>query len=223
MEAQTLVIKPVLRSYLFPLTLASMVFALSLYFLAIFPTNGIYVYQFLKIHNAWLRHLMMNLLKIKIPYSLVFDIMAAQMFATILVFGYYLVKVKSTSITFTNKYICIAEGVFSQTVENIDMVDVRDQEILRSVWERLWGLSRFKLESKDMTVPHLMLRLASTDANDAMEFIRTFRAKSIVDYQLSRDLAGDKSRGRFKEYRDLPPVDDKNVDDKPSHDDNGGK
>ena len=74
------------------------------------------------------------------------------------------------------------------------MIDLRDEQEIQTLENRLIGVSVVNLLSNDKNNPQLHIKLAKPDAFLVMEFLKVHSTRSIVDYQLTRDMRGDEGR-----------------------------
>jgi hypothetical protein len=190
MKSEVLVVQPKLRVYFVEIFYIFLGFFFLFIMLVNLPKNGVYLFQILDIKLPWLRSLMLPLLRKKIPYG----IMEASIYSSFLVlaatFSYYWLKVKTTTFTFTNKFMSVAYGITSSETDNIDMIDIRDQSLHRSMTQRLIGTSRVQIVSNDKSSPNLFLVLTKFDASQVFDYLQVHSTRSIVDYRMSQDLRG---------------------------------
>ena len=68
------------------------------------------------------------------------------------------IKLRSTQYTVTNQRVLIEQGIFSKTVDEIDLRYVDDSSFTQSLLDRLLGIGSVTLVSSDKTTPRFMLR-----------------------------------------------------------------
>lgn len=68
------------------------------------------------------------------------------------------IRLRSTSYTVTNQRVMIEQGVFSKTVDEIDLRYVEDSLFHQSFGDRILGIGSVTLLSSDKTTPRAMLR-----------------------------------------------------------------
>lgn len=193
MESQNLSVKPKLKIYTIDILFSlSIIFAL-LYFLSKVPTSGIYVLNIFDVKNQWIRNKILWLLRYHISYAAIQNLFLSLIGVVSAYIFYLWLKVKTTSLSFTNKYFEMSHGILSRKSDFIDMVDIRDQELYQSIVHRILGISRVTIISRDLSTPILNFLLDSKDGNEVINFLKLYSTKSIVDYQLTRDLKSKKN------------------------------
>jgi uncharacterized membrane protein YdbT with pleckstrin-like domain len=94
---------------------------------------------------------------------------------------------KSTRYKVTDRNIDTEAGVFSKKVETLQLWRVRDIDFRQSFWERILGIARIHVFTKDVTDPELVLRglPASREIfeklKDAAELARQSRVVGLVE------------------------------------------
>jgi uncharacterized membrane protein YdbT with pleckstrin-like domain len=81
------------------------------------------------------------------------------------------IRLHSTSYTVTNQRVLIEQGIFSKTVDEIDLRYVEDSSFTQSFIHRLLGIGDVMLMSSDKTTPRYVLR-AIKDPRGVREIIR---------------------------------------------------
>ena len=190
MQSETLIVQPKLRVYFVNLILVALIGVGLLMFLSKIPPNGLYVLNIFDIKNQWIRNKIIKVLRYHISY-VAFQELIAGCFLMLMAYVVCLwLKVKTTTITFTNKYLEYKHGILNQKNDCIDMIDIKDQEMYRSLLSRIIGISKVTVLSKDLTTPKLDIVLAKIEADDVLEFLKVHSTRNIVDYQLTRDMRG---------------------------------
>jgi uncharacterized membrane protein YdbT with pleckstrin-like domain len=82
------------------------------------------------------------------------------------------VKLRSTSYTITNQRVQIEQGIFSKTVDEIDLRYVDDSSFTQGLLDRILGIGNVTLVSSDKTTPRYVLR-SVRDPRGVREMIRT--------------------------------------------------
>ena len=222
MEPVSFTIKPSLKMYFSRLTLMAFVSVYLLFVLVSFPHDGFYVHQFLDVENHWLRRHLLSLLYFKITYGMIAKLILLILAGMGTVVYYYYLEVKSISYTFTNKFLAIAKGIATKEEQTIDMVDVRDEELVQHPLELGLHLASILIKDKNKkNEPPLWLHgLHKLDAHKALDHIRIYRTETYTDYKHASDMMKDPARGG--KATDKPPVDevDENFDDQKHQIDN---
>lgn len=94
-------------------------------------------------------------------------IVAMQLFAL----GIGWIRLRSTKYTVTNQRVLIEAGVFSKTVDEIDLRLVADSQFLQSFAQRLLGIGNVILMSSDANTPRYVLR-SVRDPRGVREIVR---------------------------------------------------
>ncbi len=82
------------------------------------------------------------------------------------------IRLRSTMYTVTTQRVLTEQGIFSKTVNEIDLRYVEDSSFSQSFIQRLLGIGNVLLMSSDKTTPHYVLR-AIKDPRGVRETIRT--------------------------------------------------
>lgn len=89
------------------------------------------------------------------------------------------IRLRSTTYTVTNQRVLIEQGVFSKTVDEIDLRYVDDSQFYQSFIDRMLGIGNVTLISSDSSTPRYMLR----SIKDPRAVRETVRAEA---YQVSQ-------------------------------------
>ncbi|HYI13569.1 MAG TPA: PH domain-containing protein [Thermoanaerobaculia bacterium] len=81
------------------------------------------------------------------------------------------IRLRSTQYTLTNQRVLIEQGVFSKTVDEIDLRYVDDSLFTQGLLDRILGIGNVTLLSSDKTSPRYMLR-SIKDPRGVRELIR---------------------------------------------------
>lgn len=96
----------------------------------------------------------MGLLIIPLPYS---------------IFMY--LKTRTTRFTLTTERLRLESGILNKNTEEIELYRVKDTELFRGFWQRIFGLGTIAMVTSDPTTPRLELRNIK-DASGVREKIR---------------------------------------------------
>jgi uncharacterized membrane protein YdbT with pleckstrin-like domain len=170
------------------------------------PKTGVLLFQIVDIKNQAIRSHLAPLLRLKLSYEFLAYSIYASALVLVMMLSFYWLKVKTTTITLTNKFMGIAYGIVSREEDNIDLIDIRDQSIHQSLIQRIIGASSVQIVSNDKNNPNLFLLLTKFDAHQVFDFLQIHSTRSIVDYRMSQDLRGSSDK------IGAPYVDDKPED-----------
>lgn len=67
-------------------------------------------------------------------------------------------EVRSTVYTLTDQRLKFSRGVFTKTVDDLELYRVRDTKLQQSLWERAFGLGELTLYTTDASTPEVHLR-----------------------------------------------------------------
>jgi uncharacterized membrane protein YdbT with pleckstrin-like domain len=81
------------------------------------------------------------------------------------------IRIRSTQYTITNQRVLIERGIFSKSVDEIDLRYVDDSSFTQSLLDRILGIGSVTLVSSDKTTPHYVLR-SIRDPRGVREMIR---------------------------------------------------
>jgi uncharacterized membrane protein YdbT with pleckstrin-like domain len=94
-------------------------------------------------------------------------LVAVQLIAVVIAW----IRLRSTSYTVTNQRVLIEQGVFSKTVDEIDLRYVDDSQFTQSLVARILAIGDVTLHSSDQSSPRYMLR-SIRDPRGVREIIR---------------------------------------------------
>lgn len=95
-------------------------------------------------------------------------------------------KLRSTLYIVTNQRVMIEEGIFSKTVNEIDLRYVDDSQFFQGLTQRVLGIGNVTLHSSDATTPTYMLR-SVRDPRAVRELIRTHAYQISQRQIITRD------------------------------------
>lgn len=204
MNSVNLVVKPRLRIYTIEIVWTVIGIGFLFYLLANYPTHGIRIYELLHVKWEWLK----DLLRFRITYDHMEK--AVLTLSGLLVLHLFILWIKARSMTYTfnNKFMTIDSGILTRRQDCIDMIDLRDEQEIQTLPNRLIGVSVVNVISVDKTNPELHIKLAKPEAFLVMEFLKSHSTRSIVDYQLTRDMRGQNGR-RIPRPNEIMNTDDK--------------
>ncbi len=81
------------------------------------------------------------------------------------------IRIRSTQYTITNQRVLIEQGIFSKTVDEIDLRYVDDSSFAQSLLDRILGIGSVTLMSSDASTPRYVLR-SIRDPRGVREMIR---------------------------------------------------
>lgn len=208
MKSEVLVVQPKLKVY----SVQVFYILIGLFFLGLMymnlPKNGIFLFQIIDIKSPWFRAKLVPLLRLKLSTSFLESAIYSSALVLVGMLSYYWLKVKTTTITFTNKFMSVAYGIISREEDNIDMIDIRDQSLHRNLNQRLIGSSIVQIISNDKNNPNLFLCLTKFDAHQVFDFLQVHASRSIVDYRMSQDLRGSADKIGSQYIDEKPDSDD---------------
>lgn len=95
-------------------------------------------------------------------------------------------KLRSTLYVITNQRVMIEEGIFTKTVNEIDLRYVDDSQFFQGLTQRILGIGNVTLHSSDATTPTYMLR-SVRDPRAVRELIRTHAYQVSQRQIITRD------------------------------------
>ncbi|MCA9385587.1 PH domain-containing protein [Candidatus Dojkabacteria bacterium] len=100
---------------------------------------------------------------------------------------YRLLKTKMFVVALNKQGIEFRHGVFTKTVESIDMHRIKDFIKKRSVVDQIFGLAKIVILSTDQTTPKVTLDgLYMNDAEKILDFLQIYASDSIVKHYINR-------------------------------------
>jgi uncharacterized membrane protein YdbT with pleckstrin-like domain len=81
------------------------------------------------------------------------------------------IRLRATTYTITNQRVLIEQGVFTKTVDEIDLRYVDDSQFLQTLTDRILGIGNVTLISSDKTSPRYVLRSVK-DPRGVRELVR---------------------------------------------------
>lgn len=201
MEPEKVLVKPSLRYQIFRMIVVIIGFYYAIEALFKIPKRGIYVFELWVPKNEWARMHMMGLLKTNISAEILQKLIYSIMIILTAYALYYILKTLTTSFSLNYKYIEYSHGVVVRSQDTVDMVVVKDQELKQGLYERILGLATITVMSTDITHPVLkMMGLPKKEADEALEFLRLYSSRSIVDYRMTQDMK--RSKGKMRQIED---------------------
>lgn len=114
-----------------------------------------------------------------IGFGIVFFVMIINILGIILNTLFFKVELSKIGVEFTY-------GIFSKTVESIDMHRIKDFTKKQSFSEQLLGLSTVTIHSTDQTTPTLVLKgLNVYDAQKVIDILQAYSSDSLVKHYLN--------------------------------------
>ncbi|MEA2490457.1 MAG: hypothetical protein QOH21_2249 [Acidobacteriota bacterium] len=98
-------------------------------------------------------------------------ITACLLFIQLIAFLVAWMRLRSTMYTITNQRVLIEQGVFTKSVDEIDLRYVDDSQFMQTFFDRLLGIGNVTLISSDKTTPRYVLR-SIKDPRAVREIIR---------------------------------------------------
>ena len=95
-------------------------------------------------------------------------------------------KLRSTLYIITNQRVVIEEGIFTKTVNEIDLRYVDDSQFFQGLTQRILGIGNVTLHSSDATTPTYMLR-SVRDPRGVRELVRTHAYQVSQRQIITRD------------------------------------
>lgn len=81
------------------------------------------------------------------------------------------IRLRSTSYTVTNQRVLIEQGIFTKTVDEIDLRYIADSQFFQSFFDRILGIGSVTLISSDANTPRYTLR-SIKDPRGVREIVR---------------------------------------------------
>lgn len=82
-------------------------------------------------------------------------------------------------------------GVLNRCTATMDLVKIKDINMKRSLFERLFGIARLEIYSKDKSHPYIVLKgIPKRTAFAMFEKINIFATDTYVEYRRRRDAIG---------------------------------
>jgi hypothetical protein len=185
MKSDVVMVQPKLKVYsveIFYIVLGLIILLVMLDYL---PKGGIYLFQIFDFKNEFVKRMAAPLLRYKLTYGFLESAIYSSFLVLVGMLSFFWLKVKTTTISLSNKYMVFSYGVMAREEDNIDLVDIRDQSLYRS---------QLHIISNDKTNPDLFLLLTNEDAHKVFDFIQIYATRSIVDYRMSQDLRNSKDK-----------------------------
>lgn len=201
-------VKPTLRARIWELLLFAGLAIFFAYLINLIPPYGTYLDRLLGFK--------MNLLHIKISYGVLawpLRIATLGSFA----YGVYIVlQQKMTTYQLNDRNIIYTRGVFVRESDSTDLVAVRDHKLISTIHDRILGLSRLIILSKDLTDPEMpIIGIEAKEAQQIINFLRKYAFQNYTEWRLAQE----RQRRRQNNVRrqdvidDLPPGAFNNGDD----------
>lgn len=173
-------IHPTLRARFLELVLATVVCVFFVYLLKSIPPFGTYLDKLLGLKISFLH--------IKISYE---TLAWPCRIGALLGFGYgafVVLQQKMTVYQLNDRNIIFTRGVITRQSDSTDLVAIRDHKLTRTLHDRILGLSRLVILSKDITDPEMPIKgIKSEDAQMLINFLRKYAFQNYTEWRLSKE------------------------------------
>lgn len=116
---------------------------------------------------------------------------------------WWILLIITSTISINYKFVELKTGIISENLSSIDLIQVRDQDVITPWYNRLLGLGNVFVESKDPSTPHLWLRgLSAKDARFLYNLVRENSYINITDLRRSQ-IVEEKSKKKKQDKTDL--------------------
>lgn len=201
-------IQPTIRARIWEMGIALVVCLFMVYLIKQVPAYGTYLDKMLGFK--------MNLLHIKLSYEL---LVWPLRIGALAAFGYMTVVVlqqKSTLYQLNDRNFIFTRGVLVRESDSTDLVSIRDYKLTRTIHDRILGLSRLIIFSKDMTDPEMpVVGIEAREAQQIINFLRKYAFQNYTEWRLAQE------RNKRRQNAKRPnPLDIGNIVDDDNGDDN---
>lgn len=173
-------IQPTVRARFIEMVLATVVCCFFVYWLKQVPEYGTYLDKMLGFK--------MNLLHIKLSYEL---LAWPLRIGALVSFGYMVVIIlqqKSTLYQLNDRNFIFTRGVLVRESDSTDLVSIRDYKLTRTIHDRILGLSRLVIFSKDITDPEMPVKgIEAKDAQRIINFLRKYAFQNYTEWRLAQE------------------------------------
>lgn len=198
--------QPAIRARVWEMGLAIIVCCLMVYLLKQIPAYGTYLDKMLGFK--------MNLLHIKISYEL---LAWPLRLGSLISFGYMVfvvIQQKSTQYQLNDRNIIYTRGVLVRESDSTDLVSVRDYKLTRTIHDRILGLSRLVIFSKDLTDPEMpVVGIDSKEAQQIINFLRKYAFQNYTEWRLAQERTKRRQNSQKPNPLDIGNVVDGDGDD----------
>lgn len=172
--------QPTIRARVWEMGLGVIGCLIMVYLLKQVPTYGTYLDKMLGFK--------MNLLHIKISYEVLAWPLRIGALAS---FGYMVAVVlqqKSTLYQLNDRNIVFTRGVLVRQSDSTDLVAIRDYKLTRTIHDRILGLSRLVIFSKDLTDPEMpVVGIEAKEAQMIINFLRKYAFQNYTEWRLAQE------------------------------------
>ena len=173
-------IQPTLRARFWEIMLAALACVFFVYVLKQIPTNGFFLDTKLGFS--------LNLLHIKIPYAY----MAWPVRILALISFFYGVVVvlqqKTTLYQLNDLNLIYTLGILTRSSDSTDLVSIRDHKLTSTLHDRILGISRLKILSKDVTDPEMnLIGISKEEAQGIINFLRKYAYQNYTEMRLAQE------------------------------------
>lgn len=175
-------VQPTLRARFWELFICGAVCMFFVMTLKKVPTYGVYLDTLLGFN--------LKLLHIKISYGM----MAWPLRIGALVSFFYgvfiVIQQKTTTYQLNDLNLIFTRGVFTRTSDSTDLVSIRDHKVKSTLHDRILGISRLKILSKDVSDPEMDINgITKQEAQSIINFLRRYAYQNYTEMRLAQEKA----------------------------------
>lgn len=200
-------VRPTLRARFWELTLIALVTIFFVVLMKKIPTYGIFLDSLLGIK--------LKILHIKITH----EMMAWPLrIASLLSFFYgvfIVIQQKTTLYQLNDLNLIFTRGVFNRTSDSTDLVAIRDHKLMSTLHDRILGISRLTIISRDLTDPEMKINgITKQEAQSIINFLRKYAFQNYTESRIAKEKAVLRQNRMRKDKRDdVGGIIDDNQDD----------
>ena len=116
---------------------------------------------------------------------------------------------KLTKYRLTDLFLERTHGVINRTSDTTDLVAIRDQKLSRNLLDRVLGISRLLIISKDVTDPEMTIKgISASDAQKIVNFLRKYAFQNYTEWRISKEKQNDRQAKKNRKNPDATGFED---------------
>lgn len=191
---------PTLRGRFFEIFLSLGVAIYLIYLLKQIPPYGMWLDQLIGLKIKFL-HIKLSYATLAWPLKIIASLASFYAFFVFL-------QQKLTKYKLTDLFIERTHGVINRASDSTDLVSIKDQRLSRTLLDRVLGISRLLIISKDVTDPEMMIKgISSSDAQKIINFLRKYAFQNYTEWRIHKEKQNEK-QARKRKNPDLTGFED---------------
>lgn len=173
-------LQPTLRDRFWEIGLSLILCMFFVYVLKQVPANGIYL--------DTLIGLKMKFLHIKISYLTLAWPLRILSLGSFFYGVFVVLEQRMTYYHLNDLNLIYTRGVITHQSDSTDLIDIRDHKLTRTIHDRILGLSRVKVISKDLTDPEMLIKgITAQEGQNLINFLRRYAYQNYTEMRIAQE------------------------------------